>query len=296
MLGYYYFLYVFQALYFFFSSVFGRLVILPRYDLKRRHPVVPHRDSRQWLVRIWSLRGNKVCLGFYLQSRSICNSIARVGFGHVLEAPMSFLLNASLAQPCQWHPGLAAGALNVLWPSPPSSRMDRGRQTWLELSSHWTQNPLLPSPCGNSAPKVKKEGLWCGTELCGERQMTALGVLAGQAHLPCCPTCTTENDTATLTAYEKISTFLAFLCDQVWQQYTCVQNWSNLLSLNATYRLIFSEIILIKSMVDGGQSVHLEQSAKFLYAYFDFCKVTICSQDSCIHCLITVPLYMILHL
>lgn len=77
---------------------------------------------------------------------------------------------------------------------------------------------------------------------------------------------------------------MAFLCDQVWQHYTCVQKWSNLLSLNATYRLMFSEIILIKTMEDRGQSVLLDQSVKFLYAYFDFCKVTTCPQDSCIHC------------
>lgn len=47
-------------------------------------------------------------------------------------------------------------------------------------------------------------------------------------------------------------------------------------------------------MEDRGQSVVLDQSAKFLCAYFDFCKVTTSPQDSCIYCLITVPLCMIL--
>lgn len=37
---------------FIFFPAFGRLIILTRCDLKRRQPVVPHRDSRQWVVRI----------------------------------------------------------------------------------------------------------------------------------------------------------------------------------------------------------------------------------------------------
>lgn len=49
-------------------------------------------------------------------------------------------------------------------------------------------------------------------------------------------------------------------------------------------------------MEHKGQSVLLDQSARFLCAYFDFCKVTTCPQGSCIHCLITVPLYMILQI
>lgn len=71
--------------------------------------------------------------------------------------------------------------------------------------------------------------------------------MAGQAHFPFWPARPTENDTATLTAYKKISTFLTLLCDQVWQYYRCVQNQSNLLSLNATYRLLFSEMILMQN-------------------------------------------------
>lgn len=50
-------------------------------------------------------------------------------------------------------------------------------------------------------------------------------------------------------------------------------------------------------MEDRGQSVVLDESAKFLCAYVDFCKITTCPQDSClIHCLITVPFYMILQI
>lgn len=33
----------------------------------------------------------------------------------------------------------------------------------------------------------------------------------------------------------------------MWQHYTCVRNWNNLLSLNATYRLLFSEMILMQN-------------------------------------------------
>lgn len=47
-------------------------------------------------------------------------------------------------------------------------------------------------------------------------------------------------------------------------------------------------------MEDRGQSVLLDQSVKFLCAYLDFCKISTCPQGSCIHCLITVPLHMIL--
>lgn len=50
-----------------------------------------------------------------------------------------------------------------------------------------------------------------------------------------------------------------FLCDHVWQHYTCVQNQRNLLSLNATYGLLFSEMILTQN--------HGRQR---LCAYFDF--------------------------
>lgn len=152
-----------------FFSAFGRLIILPRYNLKRRHPVVPLRDSRQWVVRIWSLTGNKVCLGFYLQSRSICNSAARVGFGHFVEAPMSWC-----SMPAQHSPACDTQVchlqLAVCWDLPlPAAGwaqlrlpLTRGRKTWLELSSCCSpeSNPtLLPSPFGNSAPKVKKQGV-----------------------------------------------------------------------------------------------------------------------------------------
>lgn len=133
--------------------------------------------------------------------------------------------------------------------------------------------------------------MWHGTSW--RRQLSPLRAVAGQAHFPFCPACTTENDTAKLTSYGNVSTFL---CGQVWQHYTCVQNCSNLLSLNATYRLMFSEIIPIKTMEDRGQSVLLDQSAIFLCAHFDFCRVTTYPQGSCIHCLITVPLYMILQI
>lgn len=46
------------------------------------------------------------------------------------------------------------------------------------------------------------------------RKAAALRAVAGHAHFPAW---TTENDTATFTAYEKTSTFIAFLCVQVYK-------------------------------------------------------------------------------
>jgi len=83
-----------------------------------------------------------------------------------------------------------------------------------------------------------KLGLW--------RSML-LGTMARQAHFPFWPVWPTQKDTVKLTAYKKIRALMTFLRDQVWQQYTYVQNWSNLLSLNATYRLLFSEMILMQN-------------------------------------------------
>ena len=43
----------------------------PMYDRKRRCPMGPHRDSRRWVIRIWSLPGNKVAWDFiYSPSQS----------------------------------------------------------------------------------------------------------------------------------------------------------------------------------------------------------------------------------
>lgn len=112
---------------------------------------------------------------------------------------------------------------------------------------------LLPSPgtqsCSARFPvqhlQLEKESLQHGTEVSGERQLTAPRIHGVQAHFPFWQACPAENDTITLTAYKKISKFIRLLCDQLWQHYTCVQNWSNLLSLNATYRLLFSQMILM---------------------------------------------------
>lgn len=107
-------------------------------------------------------------LGFYLQSRSICNSIARVGFGHFVEAPMSYPLSASSAQPCQQHPSRFGSWSSQYAGTFPSQQQDghgsgcrwpgTGRLGW--SSAHTAaQDSLLPSSFSNSAPKVKKEVL-----------------------------------------------------------------------------------------------------------------------------------------
>lgn len=136
-----------------FFSAFGRLVILPRGALKRRHPVVPHRDSRQWVVRIWSLTGNKVCFGFYLQSRSICISIAGAGFRHLWKHPW-----AACSMPAQHSPAsdiqLWQLELPVCWDlSLPATGwtwlrlpLTRARQTLLELSSHCSSGLIATQP------------------------------------------------------------------------------------------------------------------------------------------------------